>query len=128
MIARLSRIIPLLIVLAVVAGVVYVVAKFKYSPSRAKEILIRWFTRLTLVLTVFFALFTLYALFEHNDAVFELALSFLITVLVGLGVTRICNAVFLKHHPDYRKQPVKTSKELRFPWNIIKQIFGGKQK
>ena len=128
MIARLSRIIPLLIVLAVVAGIVYVVAKFKYSPSRAKEILIRWFTRLTLVLTAFFALFTLYALFEHNDAVFELALSFLITVLVGLGVTRICNAVFLKHHPDYRKQPVKTNKEPRFPWNIIKQIFGGKQK
>ena len=123
MIARLSRIIPLLLILAVVAGIVYLVATFKYSPSRAKEILIKMFTWLTSVLSVFFLLVTLYALFESNGAVIELGASFLATALIGLAITRVCNAVFLKHHPDYRHKPMKATKELRFPWNIIKKLF-----
>ena len=41
MVARLTRIIPLLLLLAFVAGVVYVVAAWRYSPARAKEILIK---------------------------------------------------------------------------------------
>ena len=123
MVARLSRIIPLLLVLAVVAGIVYLVATFKYSPSRAKEILIKMFTWLTGALSAFFLLATLYALFERNDAVFDLAASFLATTLIGLAITRICNAVFLKHHPDYRHKPMKATKELRFPWNILKKLF-----
>ncbi len=123
MIARLSRIIPLLLILAVVAGIVYLVATFKYSPSRAKEILIKMFTWLTSVLSVFFLLVTLYALFESNGAVIELGVSFLATTLIGLAITRVCNAVFLKHHPDYRHKPMKATKELRFPWNIIKKLF-----
>ncbi len=123
MIARLSRIIPLLLILALVAGIVYLVATFKYSPSRAKEILIKMFTWITGVLSAFFLLVTLYALFEHNSAVFELAASFLATTLIGLFITRICNAVFLKHHPDYRHKPMKATKELRFPWNILKKLI-----
>lgn len=123
MIARLSRIVPLLLILAVVAGIVYLVATFKYSPSRAKEILIKMFTWLTSVLSVFFLLVTLYALFESNGAVIELGASFLATTLIGLAITRVCNAVFLKHHPDYRHKPMKATKELRFPWNIIKKLF-----
>lgn len=123
MIARLSRIIPLLILLAVVAGIVYLVAAFKHSPSRAKEILIKMFTWLTLALSAFFLLVTLYALFESNGAVFDLAASFLATTLIGLVITRICNAVFLKHHPDYRHKPMKATKELRFPWNVLKKLF-----
>ena len=99
MIARLSRIIPLLLILAIVAGIVYLVATFKYSPSRAKEILIKMFTWLTSVLSVFFLLVTLYALFESNGAVIELGASFLATTLIGLAITRVCNAVFLKHPP-----------------------------
>ena len=123
MIARLSRIVPLLLILAVVAGIVYLVATFKYSPSRAKEILIKMFTWLTSVLSMFFLLVTLYALFESNGAVIELGASFLATTLIGLAITRVCNAVFLKHHPDYRHKPMKATKELRFPWNIIKKLF-----
>lgn len=123
MIARLSRIIPLLLILAVVAGIVYLVATYKYSPSRAKEILIKMFTWLTSVLSVFFLLVTLYALFESNGAVIELGASFLATTLIGLAITRVCNAVFLRHHPDYRHKPMKATKELRFPWNIIKKLF-----
>lgn len=123
MIVRLYRIIPLLLVLAVIAGVVYVVVSFKRSPSRAKEVLIGVFTWLTIILSAFFLLVTLYALFEGNDAVFDLAASFLATTLIGLAITRICNAVFLKHHPDYRHKPMKATKELRFPWNVLKKLL-----
>lgn len=110
MIARLSRIAVLLVVLAVVALVVYLVATYRYSPTRAKEILIKLFTAITGVLSSFFGLFSLYAWFEHNVGVFDLAFSFLLTALVALGVTQICRAVFLKHHPAYRKKPMKAKR------------------
>lgn len=107
MIARLSRVVPLLILLAVLAGVVYLVVAYRHSPNRAKELLIKIFAVLTGALSAFFLLACLYAWFEHNEAVFDLALTFLITTLVGLGVTLICRAAFLRHHPDYRKKPMK---------------------
>ena len=47
MFARLLRIVPMLIVLAVVAAIVYIVAAWRYSPNRAKELLIRIFTAIT---------------------------------------------------------------------------------
>lgn len=118
MIARLSRIIPLLAVLAVVAGVVYVVAMFLYSPTRAKEILIKLFTFLMSVLSAFFALASLYALFEGNVGVLDLTASFLVTTLIGLGITLLCRHVFLKHNPNYRKKPEKAS---GFKWFRFKK-------
>ena len=66
---------------------------------------------------------TLYALLERNEAVLDLSASFLATTVIGLAVTRICNAVFLKHHPDYRHKPMKTTREARFPWSILQQLF-----
>ena len=98
---RLYRIIPLLILLAVIAAVVYVVMSFRYSSNHAKIALIKVFTWLTAVLSAIFAVITLYALFEQNTPVFELFVSLLITTLVGLGITRICNHVFNKNHPNY---------------------------
>ena len=99
--ARLSRIVPLLAVLAVIAAVVYVVMSFRYSSERAKATLIQVFTWLTGGLSVIFALVTIYALFEQNIPVIELFASFLGTTLVGLAITRICNAVFKRNHPHY---------------------------
>ena len=96
MIARLSRIVPMLILLAVLAGIVYLVMAYRHSPNRAKEILIKMFTVITGGLSAFFLLVSVYAWFEHNEAVFDLALSFLVTALIGLGVTFICRAVFLR--------------------------------
>lgn len=119
MIARLSRIVPLLIILAVVAGIVYLVVAWRHSPNRAKEVLIKVFTVLTSVLSGFFALVTLYALFEHNNVVFDLALSFLITTLIGLVVTRICRAVFVKHHPGWgkkRQRATRIGNGPKWPW------------
>ncbi|MFR7493332.1 MAG: hypothetical protein ACLUVF_01150 [Adlercreutzia sp.] len=42
--ARLSRVVPLLIVMAVAAGLIYVVVTYRHSPARAKEVLIKIFT------------------------------------------------------------------------------------
>ena len=101
---RLYRIIPLLILLAVIAAVVYVIMSFRYSSDRAKATLITLFTWLCAILSIIFALGTIYALFEHNNTVIELAGSFLATTLVGLGITRICNHVFRKNHPHYGEE------------------------
>lgn len=116
MVARLTRIIPLLLLLAFVAGVVYVVAAWRYSPARAKEILIKAFTVLNVALAAFFALASLYALSESNGDVLDLTLSFMVTALVALGVTRICRAVFLKHNLSYRMKPMKAKRLRRWPW------------
>lgn len=106
---RLYRIIPLLVVLAVIAAAVYVIMSFRYSSERAKDTLIRVFTWLTAALSVVFALGTLYAVFEQNQTVIELAGSFLATTLIGLGITRICNHVFRKNHPHYGEQVAKAT-------------------
>ncbi|RDB59716.1 guanylate cyclase [Gordonibacter sp. 28C] len=110
MIARLSRIVPLLIVLAVVAAIVYLVAAWRYSPNRGKEILIKAFTWLTGVLSGIFALISLYALIDGNELILDLGLSFLVAALVGLAITRICRAVFVRNHPGWKKKPMKTTR------------------
>ena len=99
---RLYRILPLILVLAVVAIVIYFVLTWRYSSNKAKEVLIRVFTWITIVISVFFGLVTLYAVFEQNIAVIELAGSCLAIGLIGLLITRICNHVFRKNHPSFR--------------------------
>lgn len=116
LVARLSRVIPLVIVLALVAAVIYLVVTYRHSPARAKEVLIRVFTWITGVLSGLFGLVTLYALLERNDGVTDLGASFLAVALVSLAVTRWCNHVFLKHHPSYKKKPVRASVRRRWPW------------
>lgn len=98
---RLYRILPLLIVLAVVAVAVYLIMSFRYSSDRAKATLIRVFFWLNAVLSVGFALITAYALLERNQAVTELFGSCLAVTLIGLAVTLVCRAVFRKNHPRY---------------------------
>ena len=98
---RLYRIIPLLVLLAIVAAIVYVIMSFRYSSERAKAVLIRVFTWLCAILSVAFGIITVYALFEHNDPVVELFGSCLAVTLIGLVITRICNAIFRKNHPHY---------------------------
>ena len=101
---RLYRILPLLVLLAVIAAVVYVIMSFRYSSDRAKATLITVFTWLTAALSVIFALGTIYALFEQNQTVIELAGSLLATTLIGLGITRLCNHIFKKNHPHYGEE------------------------
>ncbi len=116
LVARFSRVIPLVIALAAIAAVIYLVVTYRHSPARAKEVLIRVFTWITGVLSVFFGLVTLYALAEANAGVLDLGASFLVVALVGLAITRWCNHLFLKHHPSYKKKPVKAAVKRRWPW------------
>lgn len=104
LLARLSRIAPLLILLLVIAGVVYIVMSFRYSSDRAKATLIKIFTWLTAILSIGFAIVTIYALFEQNTMVLEMFASFMATTLIGLIITRICNAVFKRNHPHYGEE------------------------
>ena len=101
---RLYRILPLLVVMAVVAVVVYLIMSFRYSSDKAKAVLIRVFTWFCAVLSVVFAVITLYAVFEQNQPVIELAGSCLVVTLIGLVITRICNRVFRKNHPHYGEE------------------------
>lgn len=119
MVARLSRIIPLLLVLAFIAGVVYLVVTFRYSASKAKEVLLRAFTWLTGSLSAAFLLLALYALGERNEAVFELWASFFATAAIGLAITRICHAVFIRNHPHYKRKPVKSKPINRHWWDVF---------
>lgn len=102
LVARLSRSIPLLIALVLLAVIIYFVVSWRSSPTRAKEVLIRVFTILCSALTVFFALASLYALADANQPVLELAISFAGVGAVGLIITLICRWRFKKNHPHYR--------------------------
>lgn len=113
MIARLYRIIPLVLVLVLIAFIIYVVVSYRSSPNRAKEVLIRAFIWLTGILSGFFAIASLYALIEKNFFALDITGSFLVVTLIALGIVFICRAIFLKHHPHYRKKPVKATKERR---------------
>ena len=106
---RLYRILPLLVLLAIVAAVVYVIMSFRYSSDRAKAALILVFTWLCGVLSIAFLLITLYALFEHNQPVIELFGSCLAVTAIGLVITRICNHVFRKNHPHYGEPVAKAT-------------------
>ena len=102
MIVRLVRMLPLMAILAVVAGIVYLVEAYRHSPNRAKEVLIKVFLVITIVLAGFFGLVSLYAAADGNTPVLELALAFCMVGVLGLAVTLVCRYVFLKHHPSYR--------------------------
>ena len=104
LLARLSRLVPLLVLLAFVAAVVYIVMSFRYSSDRAKVALVKVFTWLTGGLSIAFAIVTVYALFERNEAVWEMFASFLVTTLIGLGITRLCFAIFKRNHPHYGEE------------------------
>ena len=104
LVARLLQSVPLVIALVVLAIVVYVFVAWVKSPLRAKEILIKLFT----VISVAFGLASLYAFFEHNVKVLEITGTFLVVSLVALGITRICRWRFVKRHPQYKNKAMPT--------------------
>ena len=124
---RLYRILPLLVVLAVIAVAVYLIMSFRYSSERAKATLIKVFFWLNAVLSVAFLLITAYALLERNAAVSELFGSCLAVTVIGLVVTLICRAVFRKNHPRYGEKVaqatiINESLGSRFAENLKKAV------
>lgn len=102
LLAGLTRSLPLVIALVVLAIVVYFIISWVKSPMKAKEILIKLFLILCSAISIFFVLASIYALVEDNTAVFELAASCAVVGVVGLVITLICRHFFIKHHPHYR--------------------------
>ncbi len=102
LLAGLTRSLPLVIALVVLAIVVYFIISWVKSPMKAKEILIKLFLILCSAISIFFVLASIYALVENNTAVFELAASCAVVGVVGLVITLICRHFFIKHHPHYR--------------------------
>ncbi len=124
--AALSRSLPLMIALVILAVVIYFVIAWRRTPARAKEILIKVFTVLCSAIAIFFALASIYALVDQNTPVFELAVSCAVVGLVGLGVTLVCRYFFKKHNPHYKHgpnakaKPVTTKPDLL---NVVTKIL-----
>lgn len=106
---RLYRILPFIIVLAVLAVALYLIMSFRYSSAKAKGIMIKVFFWIFTVLSVAFLIVTAYALLEQNEAVTEFFGSCLAVTLIGLAITLICRAVFKKHHPFYGEKVVEAT-------------------
>lgn len=107
-IARILQSVPLVIALVVLAIVVYLFVAWLKSPLRAKEILIKMFTVITIVLSVIFGLASLYAFSESNVKVLEITGSFLVVSLLALGITRLCRWRFVRNHPQYKNKALPT--------------------
>ena len=103
LIARLSRVVPLVLLLALAAGVIYLVVTYRHSPARAKEVLIAVFTWLCGVLSGFFALASVYAFFDAAPAVLDLTLSFLAVTLLGLAHQAPLAVGEMKNAPSWER-------------------------
>lgn len=110
LIAGLSRSLPLVIALVVLAVVIYLFMSWWKTPTRAKEIMIKVFLVLCSAIAIVFLLISGYAVLDHNTPVLELALSCALVGVVGLIITFICRYFFRKHHPHYKYEPNSKAK------------------
>ena len=119
---RMIRLVPLVAVILFIGLIIYLVAQAKYSPNRAKQIVIKVFFLINIVLLAFFCLCCLYAILDKNMAVLDLFASFAAVPGLGLIITLICRAVFLKHHPEFKDGAVKTTNNESFKEFWFKRI------
>ena len=111
--ARLYRALPLLVILAIIAVVVYVFMSWRYTTARAKEALIKVSLAGNTALTVLFALATLYAFVENNTFAADFFITCGVCTLAVLGITLLCRWRFLKNNPDYRWRLTAHAKKKR---------------
>ena len=105
LIAGLTRSLPLMIALIVLAVAIYAFVSWRRTPTRAKEVMIKVFLVLCTAIAAFFVLASIYALVDGNEPVFELAISCAVVGVLGLVITLICRYRFRKHHPHYVVEP-----------------------
>lgn len=116
LLVRIMRMIPLIVFMLMLAAAIYLVVTFRHSPAKAKEVLIRVFTWFNALLIGFFGVASIYALFESNMPIFEIAISCSIVGAIGLCITLWCRHVFWKNNPGYKKKPMKATTKRRWPW------------
>ena len=120
LLARIRLLVPLIIIVAIIAAIIYLVVSWRRSPTRAKEVLIAVFTWFTSIISGFSVLVALYSLLDGNESVLDLALGFLVIFLIGLGITRLCHYRFVKNHPNYKdKRTGKAEVIHRWPWDAF---------
>ena len=102
---RLTRIIPFVFFLAILAVVIYLIARFRFPSAHAKQIVIDFFTVICVVLCIGLAVITLLTVLDKNTFAVEIFGSFLAAAVLGLIVVRICNWSFLKKYPQYKHRP-----------------------
>ena len=102
---RLTRIVPFVIFLAILAVFIYLIARFRFPSARAKQIVIDFFTAICVVLCIGLAVITLLTVLDKNTFAVEIFGSFLAAAVLGLIVVRICNWSFLKKYPQYKHRP-----------------------
>lgn len=115
LVAGLSRSLPLIIALAILAVVIYLFLSWRKTPVRAKEIMIKVFLVICSAIAIVFLLISGYAVLDNNTPVLELALSCAGVGVAGLLITLICRYVFRKHHPHYRYEPTDKAKPHKNP-------------
>lgn len=119
---RMIRLVPLVVVLLIVGFVIYLIAQVKYSPNKAKSIVLKVFFWICIALTAFFLLWCLYSLIDNNSAAFDLFLSFATVPAFGLLIVLFCGFLFYKHHPNYKLEAKKTNYNESFKEFWIKRI------
>ena len=124
---KLSRLIPMLVVLGVTALIIYFVTSLRSSKPQAKSNVLLFFTWSFIILSVVFGLATLYAWAEGNTNVTEFLGSFLVACLIFLVITRICYRVFISHYPNYAWKPSRSRVIHWFEdlWHRVRERFGG---
>lgn len=115
--ARLSRLIPLILIMGAVAVLLYYIVSYRRSQTQAKLLLIKISTVFNGVMSGIFALISLYALGERNIPVFEIFFSCFLLFFIVLAITRVYNAVFLHKHPIYKKK--KSDKKKTVDGNVV---------
>ncbi len=113
LIAGLSRILPLIIALAIVAVAIYLFVSWRKTPTRAKDLVIKVFLVICSAISVIFLLISGYAVLDNNIPVLELALSSAAVGVIGLLITLISRYVFRKNHPHYKYEPTGKAKTTR---------------
>ena len=102
LLVRMLQSAPLVVALIILAIAIYFVVSWTHSPTKAKEVLIRFFTVITFVISVLFLLASAYAFLEQNTAVLELTVPFMVVGIIAFIITRICRWRFVKNHPHYK--------------------------
>lgn len=106
---RMIRLVPLVAILLFVGLIIYLIAQAKYSPYRAKQIVLKVFFWICIVLTAFFVLCCIYSILDKNIAVLELFASFAAVPAFGLLIVLLCRAIFYRHHPEFKDKANKTN-------------------
>lgn len=101
LLAGLTRSLPLVIALVVLAIVVYFIISWVKSPMKAKEILIKLFLILCSAISIFFVLASIYALVEDNTAVFELAASCAVVGVVIETIKQIESKMVVRYYKGF---------------------------